>query len=108
MGQEGAIRMTATVDIGAMIERSLEIRGNRARIAGTGVTVMRVAVYHNLGFTPSEIAVKYGHLTLAQVHAALAYYFANKEEIDSDISAEETAGAALESEFAGQSARPVV
>ena len=70
-------------------------------------TVMRVAVYHNLGFSPSEIAVKYGHLTLAQVHAALAYYFGNKDEIDSDISAEETEGAALESQFAAQSARPL-
>ena len=47
--------------------------------------MMRVAASHNLGYSPSEIAVKYGHLTLAQVHAALAYYFANKAEIDEDV-----------------------
>ena len=93
--------MAATVDIGAMIERSPAIRGNRPRIAGTGVSVMRIAVYQNLGFSPPEIAVKYGHLTLAQVHAALAYYFANKDEVDSDIATEVAAGAALELQLAG-------
>jgi hypothetical protein len=30
-------------------------------------------------------------LTLAQIHAALAYYHANREEIDADIAADETA-----------------
>lgn len=98
--------MAAAIDIGTMIERSPEVRGNRPRVAGTGVTVMRVAIYHKMGFTPSEIAVKYGHLTLAQVHAALAYYFANKGEIDDDISAEESSGAQFESQYAGQPARP--
>ena len=38
-----------------------------------------------------EIAAKIEHLTLAQIHAALAYYHANREEIDSDIAAEEAA-----------------
>jgi uncharacterized protein (DUF433 family) len=94
--------MAAAVDIGGMIDRSPEIRGNRPRIAGTGVTVMRIAVYHNLGFTPSEIAVKYGHLSLAQVHAALAYYFSSKMEIDEDIAAEDSTGAAFEKQFACQ------
>lgn len=98
--------MAATVNIGAMIDSSPEIRGNRPRIAGTGVSVMRVAVYHNLGLTPSEIAAKYGHLTLAQVHAALAYYFANKGEIDRDIDAEEAAGVSFEREALGTSPRP--
>ena len=98
--------MAATVNIGAMIDSSPEIRGNRPRIAGTGVSVMRIAVYHNSGSTPSEIAVKYGHLTLAQVHAALAYYFANKGEIDRDIDAEEAAGVSFEREAIGTLPRP--
>lgn len=94
--------MALAVDIGAMIERSPEIRGGRPCIAGTGVSVMRIAVYHNLGFSPSEIAVKYGHLTLAQVHAALACYFANQLEIDDDIAAEEALGADLQGQAAGR------
>jgi uncharacterized protein (DUF433 family) len=88
--------MALAVDIDALIEQSPEIRGNRPCIAGTGVSNMRIANYHNLGFTPAEIAVKCGHLTLAQVHAALAYYVANEDEVDQDIESEEAAGATNE------------
>jgi uncharacterized protein (DUF433 family) len=83
--------MAAVIDIGSLIERSPEIREGRPCIAGTGVTVRRIAGWHNLGLTPEEIAAKIEHLTLAQIHAALAYYHANREEIDSDIAAEEAA-----------------
>jgi hypothetical protein len=47
--------------------------------------------WYNLGLTPEEIAAKIEHLTLAQIHAALAYYHANRDEIDSDIATEEAA-----------------
>lgn len=83
--------MPPVVDIGTLIERSPEIRGGRPCIAGTGVTVLRIAGWHNLGLTPEEIAAKIEHLSLAQIHAALAYYHANREEIDSDIAADEAA-----------------
>jgi uncharacterized protein (DUF433 family) len=55
------------------------------------VTVRRIAGWHNLGLIPEEIAAKIEHLTLAQIHAALAYYHANREEIDNDIAVEEAA-----------------
>jgi hypothetical protein len=42
-----------------------------------------------MGRSPEEIADQYGHLTLAQVHAALAYYHANRDEIDAEMAAEE-------------------
>jgi uncharacterized protein (DUF433 family) len=83
--------LAATIDIGTLIERSPEIRKGRPCIAGTGVTVRRIAGWHNLGLTPEEIAAKIEHLSLAQIHAALAYYHANRDEIDSDIAAEEAA-----------------
>lgn len=81
--------MPAVVDIGTLIERSPDIRKGRPCVAGTGVTVRRIAGWHNLGLTPEEVVAKIEHLTLAQVHAALAYYHANRDEIDSDIAAEE-------------------
>jgi uncharacterized protein (DUF433 family) len=80
--------MRTTVDIGTLIETSPEIRKGRPRIAGTGVTVRRIAGWYNLGLAPEEIAAKMEHLTLAQIHAALAYYHAIRDEIDSDIAAE--------------------
>src|SRR6266404_5389394 len=91
--------MATSVDIGSLITRSPEIRGNRPRIAGTGVTVMRIAIYSSLGLAPEEIAANYGHISLAQVHAALAYYYANRAEIDADIASEEAAAEALEHQF---------
>jgi uncharacterized protein (DUF433 family) len=83
--------MAIAVDIGSLIDRSPEIRKGRPCIAGTGVTVRRIAGWYNLGLTPEEIAAKVEHLTLAQIHAALAYYHANRDEIDGDIDAEEAA-----------------
>jgi uncharacterized protein (DUF433 family) len=89
------MKMQATVDIGTLIERSPEIRKGWPCIAGTGVTVRRIAGWHNLGLGPEEIAAKMEHLSLAQIHAALAYYHANRDEIDSDIAAEDAAVEAI-------------
>lgn len=72
-----------------LIIRTPDIRGGRPHIAGTGVTVQRVVGWYKLGLAPEDIADELGHLTLAQVYAALAYYHANREEIESAISADE-------------------
>lgn len=88
--------MIATTDIGALITRSPAIRGGRPRIAGTSVTVRRVVSWYKLGLSAEEIAREYGHLTLAQVYAALAYYHANHEEIETDLAAEDAEADRLE------------
>ena len=90
--------MAAVTDIGTLIVRSPEIRGGRPRIAGTGVTVRRIVGWYKLGLSPEEIADQYGHLSLAQVHAALTYYHANREEIEADLAAEEAEAERLEKE----------
>ena len=87
-------------DIGTLIVQTPEIRGGRPRIAGSGITVQRIAGWYTLGRSPEEIARKYGHLTLAQIHAALAYYHANKETIDADLAAEEAEIEELERDYA--------
>ncbi len=81
--------MATVTDIGTLIFRRPGLHGGRPCVAGTGVTVRRIAVLHNMGETPEEIAANYGHLSLAQVHAALTYYYANKAEIEADLEAEE-------------------
>jgi uncharacterized protein (DUF433 family) len=82
---------TPTIDIGTLITNSLGIRGGRPHIAGTGLTVRRIVGWYKLGLTPEEILHRIGHptLNLAQIYAALAYYHANREAIESDIAAEE-------------------
>ena len=92
--------MVSSVEIGTLLDRDPAIRAGRPKIAGTGVTVMRVAGWHKMGLTPEEIAAQYGHLSLAQVHAALAYYHANPKEIEADLANEEAfAEKLIEREF---------
>lgn len=81
--------MPTLTDIGTLITQSDGICGGRPRIAGTGVSVLRIVGWYKLGETAEEIVTQLPHLTLAQVHAALAYYHANRAEMDSAIAAEE-------------------
>ena len=62
--------------------------GPKARIAGHRVRVQDVAIWHEkLGMTPDEIVDAIPTLTLADVHAALAYYWDHRNEIEDQISA---------------------
>ena len=88
-----------SMEVGALLSSSPEIRHGRPCIRGTGISVHRIAVLHNLGHSPEEIVRKYEHLTIAGVHAALAYYYANKQEIDAEIAADEIDAANIEREF---------
>lgn len=91
--------MAIVTDIGALIVRSPEVRGGRPHIAGTGITVHRIAGWYKLGHSPEEIAEQIDHLSLAQVYAALTYYHANREDIDADIADAEAAFDRLENEW---------
>jgi uncharacterized protein (DUF433 family) len=74
---------------------SVEIRSNRenqsrAYIAATRVRVLDIYVMAELqGLTPDEIVDALPHLTLAQVHAALSYYFGNRDEVVRQLREEE-------------------
>ena len=76
--------MATVIDIGTMITSSPDIRGGCPHITGTGVTVMRVAGWYRIGYDPEEIARKTS-LSLAQIHAALAYDHSNQEAVDADL-----------------------
>jgi uncharacterized protein (DUF433 family) len=56
-------------------------RGVRPRIAGKGILVQAVVAWHQMGLTPDEIAANHD-LTLAEVYAALSYYYDHRVEID--------------------------
>jgi len=98
--------MATVTDIGSLIVTTPEICGGRPRIAGTGVSVRRIVAWHRGGLTPSEIVLQLPHLSLGQVHAALAYYYANRELLDAETAAEEAEADRLEAE-ALRSGRPL-
>ncbi len=63
--------------------------GGRARIDGHRVRVLDVVGWsEHQGMTPDEIVAQVPSLSLADVHAALAYYFDHIEEIQEEMRAE--------------------
>jgi uncharacterized protein (DUF433 family) len=62
------------------------IRGGKPRIAGHRITVSDIAIWHErMGMSPDEIVSEYSTISLLDVHAALAYYFDHRDEIDRQI-----------------------
>ncbi len=60
--------------------------GGRACIAGHRIRVMDIVVWHEMrAMCPEEIIYNFPGIILADVHAALAYYFDNREEIEADF-----------------------
>ncbi len=61
------------------------------RLVGSRIKVKHlVAVKHAHGYTAEQMqAEAYPHLSLAQIHAALAYYYDHQGEIDESIKREE-------------------
>lgn len=77
--------MATTLD--SMLVRTPGICGGRIRIDGTRITVHRIATLYRQGQTAEDIAQTYPHLSLGQIYATLAYYHANRDEIDSELAA---------------------
>jgi uncharacterized protein (DUF433 family) len=75
----------AVKNIDNHIERTPGIAGGKPRIAGRRIKVQDIAIWHEkMGMNADEIASEYD-LTLAQIHAALCYYFDHRDEIEDDI-----------------------
>ena len=57
-----------------------------AWIAGTRTKVKEVVLDKLAhGWSPEEIHFQHRHVSMAQIHAALAYYYENQDELDEDI-----------------------
>lgn len=61
------------------------IAGGRPRIAGRRITIQNIVVWHEqMGMSADEISAEYD-LSLADIYAALAYYFDHRAEIDEQM-----------------------
>jgi uncharacterized protein (DUF433 family) len=62
------------------------ICGGKPRIAGHRIRVQDIVIwYEHLNMAPDDIVYHHPSITLADVHAALAYYYDHLEEIRQDI-----------------------
>ena len=60
-----------------------QIKEGTPVIVGTRIKVMDIAIrYEYGGMTPDEIIEQFPHLTLAQIHDALSYYYEHKSRLD--------------------------
>ena len=77
-----------------VIRKHIEIvdkgSGPVAKIIGHRVNVSHIAMYHEEeGWSPKEIAEQLPTITLADVHAALAFYYDNPEMMEAERAADE-------------------
>ena len=78
-------KVMATV-ITERITKTPDICGGKACIASHRIRVMDIVIrYEDFGMSADEIVLVYPELSLSDVHAALAYYFDNVDEIRNDI-----------------------
>lgn len=55
-------------------------------IIGTRMKVVEIITsVYAYGWSAEELHFQYPHLTMSQIHSALAYYWDNKEDIDADM-----------------------
>ena len=82
--------------------------GGKPRIAGTRIRVEDVVVWHELqGKSSNEIVSDFPQLSLADVHAALTYYFDHREEIQRQMREAREFAATMKASIPSKVRRPV-
>lgn len=86
-----------------------QIRSGRPIIAGTRMAVQDIAIgFIHKGYSIDDLLTHYPHLNRAQIHAALAYYYDHKGEIDAQIEADDEFAGKAKAEGLGQRHPPVL
>jgi uncharacterized protein (DUF433 family) len=73
----------------SMLVRTPGTCGRQLRIDGTRIRVNQIAVMFRTCMSAEDITSSCRHLSLSQVYAALAYYLANRSEIDAALAEED-------------------
>ncbi len=75
----------AATDSKVYVTRTSNVCGGKPCIAGTRISVNLIAELTQGGETPDDIVAQMPHLSLAEVHGALAYYYDHRDDIDQSI-----------------------
>jgi uncharacterized protein (DUF433 family) len=74
--------------------------GGQPHIEGTRITISLIArEVETLRMSPDEVIAAHPHLSLAQVHAALAYFYDHRDEIEAAMQTAEEIEAGLRARF---------
>ena len=79
------------------------VLGGKPRIAGHRIRVSDIVVWHEKrGLSTDEIVALYPTITPSDVHAALAYYFDHREEIEAEFQREGDVVAAMKARYSSK------
>lgn len=67
------------------IEITPDVCGAKPRVAGHRIKVQDIVIWTEQGQSPDDIIARIPSLNLAEVHAALAYYYDHQAVIDQHI-----------------------
>ncbi len=81
------------------IEVTPGVCGGQPRIAGHRIRVQDIVLWTEQGQTPDDIVASFPQLSLADVHAALAYYYDHQREIDVQIQQDDELIARMKAEL---------
>jgi uncharacterized protein (DUF433 family) len=82
---------TAAKVVYSHVTKQPGVRGGKACIDDTRVSVADVVALLKQGLGDRQIIDRYPSLNLAQVHAAISYYYENPEELDRDLAEDDDA-----------------
>lgn len=93
--------MTAepAITLDSMLVTRPGYREGRPCLRGTGMTVHAVAAAHLMGLSAEEICQQNPDLDPSLFYAALAYYFANRAQIEADLEHDRVEGEALAARY---------
>jgi uncharacterized protein (DUF433 family) len=67
------------------VRKEAGVRGGRACIDETRIAVVDIVAMLPQGKSFEQMLLAYPSLDVAQVHAAVSYYYANKDEIEAEL-----------------------
>jgi uncharacterized protein (DUF433 family) len=90
------VMATAAKSVYSHITKDPEVCGGRACIDGTRIRVVDIACLQREGYPPERMLEVYPSLNLAQIHAALSYYYEKRQEIEDALKQDREVGAKIE------------
>jgi uncharacterized protein (DUF433 family) len=76
---------TISFSLDSLFESDPDYRQGRPCLKGTGITVHSVAAAHLRGASVQDMCGSNPDLDPSLFHAALAYYFANRKQVEADL-----------------------
>jgi uncharacterized protein (DUF433 family) len=87
--------MPTLTNIDQFIATQVGVCGGRPCIAGSRITVQHIITEIKVGHSPAAILADKPHLSLASIHAAISYYYANQTALDQAFADDDAASGRL-------------